>query len=56
MSQQVASHISSFPFFHGTKVMPSGLFPSDLKTSDGSRRAGTLAETQDLHMMLFRDT
>ena len=26
---------------HGTKVMPSGLLPSDLNTSDGSRWAGS---------------
>lgn len=55
VSQHVASQISSFPHSHGTKVIPSGLLPSDLKTSVGSRRAGTLAETRDLQMMLLRD-
>ena len=29
MSGHVASNTSTFPHCHGTKVVPSGLFPSD---------------------------
>ena len=40
MSEQVASQIKRFSFFHGTIVMPSGRFPSEWSRPVGSSLDG----------------
>ena len=43
VSETVASQTSGFPFFQGTIVTPSGLFPSERVRPDGSSLHGIRA-------------
>lgn len=53
VSGQVASQTRGFPNFHGTMVTPSGRFPSDRSSPDGSSRDGILAEEKAREMTSF---
>jgi len=44
VSVHVKSHTKHFPFFQGARLIPSGRFPSERNTPDGSKREETLAE------------
>ena len=44
VSATVTSHMSALPWHQGTRVIPSGLFPSDRAKPDGSLQAGICAE------------
>ena len=48
VSGQVASHASKQPDFHGVRVAPSGLLPSDLISPDGSSLEGMWADVKAL--------
>ena len=51
---KVTSRARVRPHFQGVTVKPSGLFPSDRQTPDGSRWAGTPAVTSDRWISSFR--
>ena len=53
VSGTVTSHASDLPQDHGTKVAPSGLFPSDLHSPTGSLEAGIWALFMERQMMSF---
>ena len=54
MSGQAASHTSKRPDFHGVRVTPSGLLPSDLISPDGSSLEGMWADVKALFKISFR--
>ena len=53
VSGQVASQNRGRPELHGTRVIPSGLLPSDLDNPDGSRRDGIPAADSEQWMISF---
>jgi len=53
VSATVTSHIRQHPLLHGMRVIPSGRFPSDLASPDGSLTAGILARPRDRHSKSF---
>ena len=55
MSTHVASHTRSFPHFHGTKVAPSGLLPSEREIPLGSSRDGIRDAPKALWMISFKE-
>ena len=54
VSITVTSQTAHLPELHGTRVMPSGRFPSDLDKPTGSLTEGTTTRERAREMMSFR--